>query len=158
MHSQSKLQTNTRGKGEEHMSRGSMYLSMCVMRWCPPVRLLWLMLHPVRWLLRRRLVLVLALLNRQRQPRLSMSLVGMMKLKFQHGPGSEARPTVTACASSCCVCRVNVETLTWTSESGCGESRTHCVRVRCSAVGVAYGVCVSDHVGDVCEARIDVCN
>ena len=33
------------------------------------------MLHPVRWLLRRRLVLVLALLNRQRQPRLSMSLV-----------------------------------------------------------------------------------
>jgi hypothetical protein len=66
-------------------------VSLCVFRWCPPVRLLWLMLHPVRWLLRRRLVLVLALLNRQRQPRLSMSLVGMMKLKFQHGPGSEAR-------------------------------------------------------------------
>ena len=35
------------------------------------------MLHPVRWLLRRPLVLVLALLNRQRQPRLSMSLVGL---------------------------------------------------------------------------------
>ena len=66
---------------------------MCVFRWCPPVRLLCLMLHPVRWLLRRRLVLVLALLNRQRQPRLSMSLVGLMELKFQHGPGSEARLT-----------------------------------------------------------------
>ena len=35
---------------------------------------------------------------------------------------------------------MNVETLTWTSESGCGESRTHCVRVRCGAVGVAYVV------------------
>ena len=34
-----------------------------------------LMLHPVRWLLRRRLMLVLALLNRQRQPERSMSLV-----------------------------------------------------------------------------------
>ena len=55
--------------------------------------------------------------------------------KFQHRPGSEAHLTVTACASICCVCRVNVETLTWTSESGCGESRTHCVRVRCGAVG-----------------------
>ena len=38
---------------------------------------------------------------------------------------------------------MNVEILTWTSESGCGESRTHCVRVRCGAVGVAYGVCAS---------------
>ena len=90
-------------------------VSMCVLRRCPPVRQLCLILHPVRWLLRRRLVLVLALLNRQRQPRLSASLVGMMELKFQHGPGSEARLTATACASICCVCRVNVETLTWTS-------------------------------------------
>ncbi len=115
---------------------------MCVFRMCPPVRLLCLMLHPVRWLLRRPLVLVLALLNRQRQPRLSASLVGMMELKFQHGPGSEARLTATACASICCVCRVNAESLTWTSKSGCGESRTHCVRVRCGVVGVAYVVCV----------------
>ena len=106
---------------------------------------LWLMTHPARRLLRRRLVLVLALLNRQRQPRLSMSLVGLKELKFQHGPGSETHLTVTACANICCVCRVNVETLTWTSEleSGCGESRTHCVRVRCGAVGVAYIVCAS---------------
>ena len=35
---------------------------MCVLRWCPPARLLCLMLRPVRWLPRRRLVLVLALL------------------------------------------------------------------------------------------------
>ena len=40
--------------------------------------------------------------------------------------------------------RVNVETLTWTSKSGCGESSTHCVRVRCGAVGVAYGVCANE--------------
>ena len=72
---------------------------MCVFLWCPPVQLLCLMLHPVRWLLRRRLVLVLALLNRQRQPRLSTSLVRSMLLKFHHGPGSKARLTVTACAS-----------------------------------------------------------
>ena len=48
---------------------------MCVLLWCPPVRLLCLMLHPVQWLQRRRLVLVLALLNRQHQPGRSMSLV-----------------------------------------------------------------------------------
>ena len=94
---------------------------MCVLRWCPPVRLLCLMLHPVRWLPRRRLVLILALLNRQRQPGRSMSLVvsrhreaeiplalmmppNSVWPEFQHGPGSEARLTVTACASICCVC------------------------------------------------------
>jgi putative component of toxin-antitoxin plasmid stabilization module len=70
-------------------------------------------------------VLVLAFLNRQLQPGLSTSLVaginGLSELKIQHGPGSEVRLAVTACASICCVCRVNAETLTWTSESGWRE-------------------------------------
>ena len=48
---------------------------MCVLRCRPPVQLLCLMLHPVRWLPRRRLVLMLALLNRQRQPGSSMLLL-----------------------------------------------------------------------------------
>ena len=69
---------------------------MCVLRLRPAVLLLVLSRRPVRWLSRsrRRLVLVLALLNRQRQPRLSMLLVGLMHLKSQHchdGPGSEPR-------------------------------------------------------------------
>ena len=99
-----------------------------------------------------RLGLVLALLNRHHQPRLSMSLVGLMYLKSRHGPASEARLTVTACASICCVCRVNVETLTWTSGSGWREAnplRSRAAAVLCVSRPMPSCLCQSLGVGRV---------
>ena len=58
--------------------REGVHTLISVLRWHPVVLLLCLSQRPVRLLLRLRLVLVLALLNRQRRPGLSTSLVGSM--------------------------------------------------------------------------------